>query len=169
MNISVFLNKNKTILESSPDESLMKVLRRMAYTSVKCGCSRGLCGSCTVLLNDKPVASCKIPVGIINNEDIITLDYFQTTKEYTMIKQGFDLAGIKLCGYCNAGKVFCAYQMIKMNKIPTRQEIIDQVKTLAPCCTDLTTLVNGIIYAVEIRDKGYAAVAKKIGKAEKNK
>jgi len=164
MNIPVFLNGDKTIIEAAPEESLMKVLRRMYFTSVKCGCSRGLCGSCTVLLNDKPVAACKIPVGIINNEDIETLDHFIETEEYTIIMQGFELAGIKLCGYCNAGKIFCAYQIIKMNKIPSRQEIVDQVKTLAPCCTDLSTLVNGIILATEIRDKGYAAVARRYGK-----
>lgn len=164
MNISVFLNGNKTIIEARPEESLMKVLRNLSYTSVKCGCSEGVCGSCTVLLNDKPVASCKIPVGIINNEDIETLDHFLATEEYTMIKQGFDLAGIKLCGYCNAGKIFCAYQILKKNKVPDRQEIIEQVKTLAPCCTDLSTLVNGIIYATEIRDKGYAAVARIAGR-----
>lgn len=161
MNISVYINENKTIIESAPDESLMKVLRRLSFFSVKCGCSRGSCGSCTVLLEDNPVASCKIPVGIINNEKIETLDYFQTKKEYSIIKQGFDMAGIKLCGYCNAGKIFCAYQIIKMNRKPTRQEVIEQVKNLAPCCTDLNTLVNGILFAVDIRDKKNQATAKK--------
>ena len=67
MNISVILKGKKTILEAAPDDSLMKVLRNQSLTTVKCGCNSGLCGSCTVLLDDKPVASCKIPIGIINN------------------------------------------------------------------------------------------------------
>lgn len=164
MNVSVFLNGNKTIIEAASDDSLMRVLRKLSYNTVKCGCNSGLCGSCTVLLDDKPVASCKIPVGIVNNAEIVTLDYFENTEEYKIITQGFKLAGITLCGYCNAGKIFCTYQILKMNKIPTRQEIMNQVKDLAPCCTDLNTLVNGIIYAIEIRDKGFAVVSRMAGR-----
>ena len=105
------------------------------------------------MLDDKPVASCKIPAGIVRNCDIVTLDYFTKTEEYSNIMAGFQKAGIKLCGYCTAGKVFSAYQILKMPKIPTRQEIADNLKALAPCCTDLETLVNGIIYAIQVSNK----------------
>ena len=161
MNVPVVLNGNKTILEAPADETLMSVLRRIGCASVKCGCGQGTCGSCTVLLNDNPVATCKIPLGIIQNADIVTLEYFERTKEYSMIIKGFELAGIKLCGLCNSGKIFSAYQLVKLNKIPTRDEIYEQVRSLAPCCTDLNTLINGIILALEIRDHGIEKAAKK--------
>ena len=161
MNVPVILNGNKTILEAPADETLMSVLRRIGCASVKCGCGQGTCGSCTVLLNDNPVATCKIPLGIIQNADIVTLEYFERTKEYSMIIKGFELAGIKLCGLCNSGKIFSAYQLVKLNKIPTRDEIYEQVRSLAPCCTDLNTLINGIILALEIRDHGIEKAAKK--------
>lgn len=161
MNVPVILNGNKTILEAPADETLMSVLRRIGCSSVKCGCGQGTCGSCTVLLNDNPVATCKIPLGIIQNADIVTLEYFERTKEYSMIIKGFELAGIKLCGLCNSGKIFSAYQLVKLNKIPTRDEIYEQVRSLAPCCTDLNTLINGIILALEIRDHGIEKAAKK--------
>lgn len=155
MNISVTLNGEKTILDVRPEESLISVLRKLDNSSLKCGCKKGHCGSCTILLNDKPVASCKIPSGIIRDMDIVTLNYFERTKEYACIMQGFEFAGIKLCGYCNAGKIFAAYQILTMNKVLTRAEISDQVKHLSPCCTDLQTLINGIIWAIEIYNKGY--------------
>lgn len=161
MNVPVILNGNKTILEAPADETLMSVLRRIGCSSVKCGCGRGTCGSCTVLLNDNPVATCKIPLGIIQNADIVTLEYFERTKEYTIIMKGFELAGIKMCGLCDSGKIFSAYQLVKLNKIPTRDEIYEQVRSLAPCCTDLNTLINGIILAIEIRDHGIERAAKK--------
>ena len=78
--------------------------------------------------------------------------------------QGFELAQIKLCGYCDSGKIFSAYQLLKSNKNLTRQEISDQVKHLSPCCTDLATLTNGILLAIEISNKGYEFVAKKYKK-----
>ena len=161
MNVPVILNGNKTILEAPADETLMSVLRRIGCSSVKCGCGQGTCGSCTVLLNDNPVATCKIPLGIIQNADIVTLEYFERTKEYTIIMKGFELAGIKMCGLCDSGKIFSAYQLVKLNKIPSRDEIYEQVRSLAPCCTDLNTLINGIILAIEIRDHGIERAAKK--------
>jgi len=161
MNVPVTLNGNKTILEAPADETLMSVLRRIGCASVKCGCGQGMCGSCTVLLNDSPVATCKIPLGIIQNADIVTLEYFERTKEYSIIIKGFELAGIKLCGLCDAGKIFSAYQLLKMSRIPSRDEIREQVRSLAPCCTDLNTLINGILIAIDIRDNGVERASKK--------
>ena len=74
MKIPVILNDEEKILDAEPDWNLMKVLQNNGCTSVKCGCSSGSCGSCSVLLNGIPVASCKIPVGIIKSEKIITLE-----------------------------------------------------------------------------------------------
>ena len=93
MNVPVILNGNKTILEAPADETLMSVLRRIGCASVKCGCGQGMCGSCTVLLNDSPVATCKIPLGIIQNADIVTLEYFERTKEYSIMKTHVDIGG----------------------------------------------------------------------------
>lgn len=153
MKIPFFLNGSKTVIDAYADEFLMKVLHRNECTSVKSGCTHGFCGACTVLLDDKPVASCKIPIGLIKDRDIVTLDYFVKTEEYSIIMEGFNKAGIKLCGYCNAGKIFAAYQILKLTKIPTRQEITEYVRNLSPCCTDLETLVNGIIYSIQISNK----------------
>lgn len=161
MKVSFTLNGSKTILEAPAQESLMKVLHKNGCTSVKSGCDKGFCGSCTVLLDDKPVASCKIPVGLIKDRDIVTLDYFTKTEEYQDIMDGFTKAGIKLCGYCNPGKIFSAYQIIKLSKMPTREEIEQELKNLAPCCTDLETLVNGIIYTLRIRNQKIERITNK--------
>lgn len=158
MNIPVTLNGNKKIFEAQSDESLMSVLHTKTSASVKCGCQHGFCGACTVLLDDKPVAACKVPVGIIRDSDIVTLDYFEKTEEYAHIMQGFNKAGIKLCGYCNAGKIFSAYQIMKINKKLSREEVSEQVKSLSPCCTDLETLVTGILTAISIHNKDSSRV-----------
>lgn len=149
MKIPVILNDEEKIFDAEPDEMLMKVLRNNSCTSVKSGCTSGFCGSCTVLLNGLPVASCKIPVGIIKGNKITTLEHFAKTQKYASIMKGFSKAGIKLCGYCNAGKIFTTYQILKQQKIPTREEIYASVRHLSPCCTDLETLIDGIIFAIK--------------------
>lgn len=153
MKIPVTINETKTLLEAAPDELLINVLRNSHCPSVKSGCEEGFCGSCTILVNDKNVASCKCPAGLVKDCEIITLDHFSKREEYSCIMEGFRKAGIQLCGYCNAGKIFSTYQILKMNKKPSRTDIIENIKHLSPCCVDLETLVNGIIYAVNIYNK----------------
>lgn len=160
MKLTVKLNGNDTELEAAPEEPLMNVLRRYSISSIKCGCNEGHCGSCAVLLNDEVVATCKIPFGIIRNASIVTLDYFSRTEEYDAISKGFDLANIKLCGYCNSGKYLTAYHIITKNKTINKTEIESQIKNLAPCCTDMATLTKGIILSFKIFIDGYESVKK---------
>jgi len=153
MKVPIILNGENTILEGQPDETLLKYLQRNGDHSTKGGCLSGTCGVCTILVNDKTAAACKLPIAILRNMEIKTLDYFEKSPEYDSIIKGFKKAGIThLCGYCNAGKIFSAYQVLKINKKLTRKEIGDQVRNLAPCCVDFDTLINGIIYAISIND-----------------
>ena len=111
MNIPITVNEKKLVFDVQSDESLMSVLHNETSNHIKCGCQKGFCGSCTVLLNNEPVAACKIPIGIVRNAQVITLDYFEKTETYSYITQGFSKAGIHLCGFCNAGKYFLAYKL----------------------------------------------------------
>lgn len=168
MKIPVTLNGEKTILDAQPDDLLINILHENGCISVKSGCKHGICGSCTILLNDQPVASCKIPAGIVKDNNITTLEAFSKTEEYQSIIEGFNKAKIKLCGYCNAGKIFSTYQILKLEKKLTRKEIADQVRHLAPCCTDIETLINGIIYAVDFQNKKATRDSNKIKTREIN-
>jgi len=70
-------------------------LRRLKLFSVKCGCCQGLCASCTVLIGDRAVSSCLIPVASVRNQQIITLEYFKQTESYTDIIKGFEKASMR--------------------------------------------------------------------------
>lgn len=148
MQLQMTINSVKQNIECSPDKKLMHILREQNCLSVKSGCEEGICGSCTVLLDGVPVPSCCVPVALARNSEIITLEYFSKTSEYRAIINGFKKAGINLCGYCNAAKIFAAYQVLTLKKSLTREDIAYQLQGIAPCCTDQDTLINGIIYAI---------------------
>ncbi len=149
MNIPLTLNGEKTLLVDAADTSLLSVLRKNRLYSAKRGCERGICGSCTVLLDGRPVPSCRIPVSLAINRNVQTLESFQKTEEYQDIMKGFNRAGIKLCGFCNAGKIFAARAILLSGDRPNRSAVHAQVSHLSPCCTDEDTLINGILYAFE--------------------
>ncbi len=149
MNIPIILNGDRIMIQASADEKLLNVLRQQKCLSVKEGCTKGTCGSCTVLLNKKPVPACKIPIALVINKEIETLEYFYKSETYSDIIKGFSKAGIKLCGFCNAGKIFATAYIIGLNEKPTRDSIRENIKHLSPCCTDIDTLINGIIYSFD--------------------
>lgn len=148
MKIPLTLNSKKVVLSAEPTDTLLNVLRREHLYSVKCGCENGICGNCMVLLDDTSVPSCKIPMGIIRDSNIITLEHFKNDPLYQDIVTGFSQAGIHMCGYCNAGKIFTAYSILKKYYRPTIEQIHTAIKNLNSCCTDYTTFTNGILYAI---------------------
>lgn len=149
MNISVTINNEKTILQTTGNESLAQALRKMNLLSIKIGCAQGFCGSCTVLLDEKPIPSCKLPAALANGKNIQTLEYFAKTKMYADISKGFLKAGIKLCEYCASAKYFAAREIILQKERPNRQKVQEYVKYLSPCCIDTNTLIDGIMYSYE--------------------
>lgn len=153
MKIPVKLNKKKIILNADPAEKLLTVLRREKIYSPKCGCEKGMCGNCMVLLDDECVPSCIVPVGIVRDCEIETLEEFVKRDIFQDIKAGFAQAGIHTCGYCDAGKIFTVYSVLKKYFRPTVEQISVAIKNLDCCCTDLTTLSNGILYAVAAKHK----------------
>lgn len=153
MTITFNINGTEKSFDVNPSDTLLDILRRNSLIMQKKGCGKGSCGCCTVLLNDNPVASCKVPAVLVQDCNVVTLDSFKKTQEYTDIMKGFKKAGIDLCGYCNSGKIFMTYQIFKMPKIPQKSEIVNLLKNLSPCCTDLETLVTGVQYALSFRKK----------------
>ena len=147
MKIPVILNSEKKILDARADENLRDVLRKLGFLSVKEGCGKGHCGSCTVLIDDKPVPSCIVPVGIVRNASIETLEFFLLTKDAEDITLGFKQAGINLCGFCNSARLLSTYALLKKSYRPSN----DDLEKLADCvdcnCTDKKTFMNGVMYA----------------------
>jgi len=151
MKIPVTINGEKIILDENPDEKLLSVLRNRNLISIKRGCEQGRCGFCTVLLNDQPVSSCLIPVGIVKDCEIITLEYFEKTPQFDDIDRGFKQAGVVLCGYCNSYKYFSVYKLLNANYRPTREQLFQLTSEDKCSCTEQTAFMNGIIFATANR------------------
>jgi len=151
MKIPITLNDKKIVLDAEPSESLKNVLRKQKLYSVKCGCEEGHCGSCMVLLDDIPVSSCLIPVGTIRDKSITTIEALKNNPIYSDIMSGFSMAGMHLCGYCNAGKILTAYSVLKRFHRPEKNQVLTAIKGLDNCCTDRDTFANGIIYSVAVK------------------
>ena len=149
MKLNLTINEEKVSLDAEPEMTLLELLRRQKLLSVKCGCDKVNCGACAVLLDGKAVLSCLIPCGIVRNSKIITMEHFSKQAVCQEIIKGFEKAGVNLCGWCNPGKIFAAWEIITTYSNPTREQIAERVCDLRECCAENDSLINGIIYAAQ--------------------
>lgn len=132
--------------EAEPSDSLLDVLREnLRLTGTKKGCNEAECGSCTVMLDGKPVVSCLILIGDAREKKIVTIEGLSREGQlhpiqFQMIHQG----GIQ-CGYCTPGIIMSAYALLQENLNPTREEIKFAISGNICRCTGY----NKILEAVE--------------------
>src|SRR5574344_2244364 len=123
MKINFILNEHPITIDENPSKRLSSFLREQNYFSVKSGCNTGKCGACTVLVNNTPIPACSISLAKIDSCEVTTLESFMKKDDYSDIEKGFKQANISLCGFCNAGKIFLAYNIISTINRPTKEEI----------------------------------------------
>ncbi len=151
MQTSLSINNTVILTDAEKDETLLSLLRNENIISAKCGCTKGICGSCTILMDDKPVPSCLIPIGLITTQRIITLEHFALTDEYEDIIQGLQKANVTLCGFCTAGKIFAIHEIINSEETPTRGDILRRMRTFTCLCTNTELLIDAVLKAYDIR------------------
>lgn len=136
-------NKSKE-LEILPNETLLHVLRNNHFTEVKCGCNEGECGSCTVLLDGKPVNSCQVLAMSVQEKEITTVKGIGTLYTPHLLQKSFVEAGADQCGFCSPGMVLASYSLLKENPKPTREEILTALDGNLCRCTGYVKIVDAV-------------------------
>lgn len=141
----------------SRNESLVEALRHYGWKGTKRGCDTGDCGSCTVLLNDKPVLGCMMPAVAANGGNITTIEGLGTVRNPHPIQEAFVEAGAVQCGYCIPGMILSTKALLDRNPEPTEAEIRKALDGNLCRCTGYVTQVQ----AVNIAAKKMKALKKK--------
>jgi aerobic-type carbon monoxide dehydrogenase small subunit (CoxS/CutS family) len=124
--ISFTLNDNPVTLRVDTDRSLLWVLRTdLGLTGAKFGCGEGLCGACTVLINDEAVPACQTSVGAVAGSEVRTIEGLAQNGELHPIQEAFVAHDALQCGFCTPGMILKAYALLKFNPAPSHQEILD--------------------------------------------
>ena len=138
---------------SEPHHSLLEVLREeLRHTGTKVGCNEGECGSCTVLLDGKPVLACLLLIGDAIGREVLTIEGLPNAGQpHPLQQQMVDLGGIQ-CGYCTPGIIMSAYALLQEQPDPTPDDVRQAIAGNICRCTGYTKIVDAVQRAAaEIR------------------
>jgi putative selenate reductase molybdopterin-binding subunit len=147
MRIRLTINGERRELSAGPGESLLRALRREGYFGVKHGCGSGQCGACTVLLDDKPVASCVLLALQADGRSVTTIEGIGTRVNLHPLQSAFVEAGAIQCGYCTPAMILTAKGLLNANPSPTEEEIRDALSGVLCRCTGYVKPVQAVLAA----------------------
>ncbi len=128
------LNNKPVEVDVDPRETLINTLRlRLRVKSVKRGCERGECGSCTVLVNGYPVTSCIMLTIQVNNADVKTVEGLVGDGLFEKLAKSFIESGAVQCGFCTPGILLTAYAGIKQGRIRSAENVKEYIGNLCRC------------------------------------
>lgn len=134
-------------------DTLASVLRRLGLTGTKVGCGTGVCGSCSVILDGKVTRSCTKKIKSIKEySSVITIEGIGTALNPHPLQYAWVNLGAVQCGFCVPGFIVSAYQLLKENPDPTREEVRDWFqKHRNVCrCTGYKQIVDAVMEAAAI-------------------
>jgi len=144
--ISVTINNERRELAVDVNRTLLDALRHDAgLTGTKKGCDVGECGSCTVIMNGKPVNSCLVLAPEADGCDIVTIEGIQpSATEVHPLQENFMQCGAAQCGFCTPGFIVTAKALLDENPQPTREDIKFAIAGNICRCTGYTKIFEAI-------------------------
>jgi aerobic-type carbon monoxide dehydrogenase small subunit (CoxS/CutS family) len=108
----------------NPRRNLLSYLRYdLGLTGTKYGCGEGLCGACTVLVDDQPLKSCMSTVGAVGGGSITTIEGVANDGSLHAVQQAFIDESAMHCGYCIPGFIMAAIGLLEREARPSRDTV----------------------------------------------
>jgi len=132
-------------LEVDPARTLLSVLRDdLDLTGAKYGCGEGSCGACTVLLDGRPVRSCRTRVSAAAGKPIVTIEGLERNGKLHPLQEAFLELGALQCGYCTPGMILSGVALLEQNRDPSEQQIVTAMQGNICRCGTYTRIVAAI-------------------------
>ena len=122
--VTLRVNGKARKLNLEPRVTLLDALRdHMDLTGAKKVCDRGVCGSCTVILDGKPVYACNLLAIQAEGHDIVTIEGLSRDGELHPVMAAFVDHDAQQCGFCTPGFVVACKAFLDKHPNPTFEEV----------------------------------------------
>ena len=133
------------------DRLLIDVLREdLQMTGTKHGCGIGACGTCTVMMDGAPIASCLQLAALCEGTDIRTIEGLASASSLHPVQQAFVNKSALQCGICIPGHVMAACALLEKNPQPTEEEIRASIDSVYCRCTGYARIFEAYKEAIAL-------------------
>ena len=148
--LSLKINGNAWSGEVPVDETLLEFLRvRLRLTGTKRSCESQVCGTCTVLVDNRPVSSCSYLAFETHNKSVLTIEGLAQNDELDPLQDAFIRNIGAQCGYCTPGQIMAAKALLSENPLPSREQIAEWLRGNICRCGAYGAIAKSILEAAE--------------------
>ena len=156
--MTLTVNEKTRSVEVASNETLLETLRRLGAVEVKCGCEKGDCGACAVLLDGVAVDSCLTLTGTVGDRTVTTVKGLGDSDIPHPLQTAFADRGAAQCGYCTPGMIVAAQSMLTNDTASPDEGDVRLALSGNLCrCTGYTKIYDAVLDAAAAL-RGAAAV-----------
>ena len=145
LRLALNVNGREVALDAEAGMSLLGLLRdRLGLLGTREGCGKGDCGSCTVLVDGRPVLSCIMSAFQAGGKRVTTIEGLSDGERLSVIQQCFVDKGAIQCGFCTPAMILVGKALLDENPRPSRREIREAIAGVLCRCTGYKRIVDAV-------------------------
>jgi carbon-monoxide dehydrogenase small subunit len=145
VNVKLIVNGTKYERSVEPRLLLSDFLRHeLSLTGTHVGCEHGVCGACTILLDEQPVRSCLMFAVQANGHEVRTVEGLGTIEQLHPLQEAFHQAHGVQCGFCTPGILMTMVPFLEKNRKPNEEEIREALSGNICRCTGYEFIVDAV-------------------------
>jgi len=150
--ISLHVNGERVDAHVVPRLNLADFLREHLHlTGTHVGCEHGVCGACTVRVNDEIVRACLVLAAQMHGASVLTIEGLSDSGEVTDLQAAFRDRNALQCGYCTPGMLMAAQDLLKQEAEPDREQIREHLSGNYCRCTGYQAIVDAVETTARLR------------------
>jgi isoquinoline 1-oxidoreductase alpha subunit len=120
----------------------------------KFGCGIAQCGACTVHLNGEPVRSCSVPIAVVADGAVTTIEGLAPLDAPHALQQAWVELQVPQCGYCQSGQIMQAAALLASSPNPSDEEIVTAMNGNVCRCMAYPRIARAIRRAADMMAQG---------------
>lgn len=146
--IRFVLNGEEVTATVPADRRLIDLLRvELELIGTKEGCSVGVCGACSVLVDGELLSSCIYPAVFVDGRSVTSIEGVADGPELTAVQRAFIRHGGFQCGICTPGQIIAATALLEESPRPDEAEVRRWMMGNLCRCTGYAGIVEAILAA----------------------
>jgi aerobic-type carbon monoxide dehydrogenase small subunit (CoxS/CutS family) len=149
MELRFTLNDEARSVQIAPDAMLLDVVRSLGLTGAKEGCGVGICGLCTLVVDDLPVSSCIYLAALAEGRSVWTVEGL-VARDPSLLVAFVEQEGLQ-CGICTPGQVVAAYTLKREFPNASENEVREYMAGNLCRCTGYASITSSVLVYLENR------------------